>query len=266
MQRENQNTRKPSKSENAGSGFNASNLRGGGIALSLGAPVTVVNRIGCEIVTGHFKPSARMPNEATMLGRYSISRTVLREAYSKLTAKGLIQARTKVGTFVRPQTDWNMLDADVLTWHLQTMPPENLAEDLFALRRMVEPQAVAIAATARSEDALVAISEAYEDMKKFSTSERDLLDADFKFHNAILSATGNHFIGAFSSLIHAAMLTTFKLSWSGAANVQEARLLQHGSVLDAIRDRDPDQAKLRMEVLLDDSIRDVRGALKQETS
>lgn len=228
------------------------------------APVTVVNRIGCEIINGFYQPGTRMPNEASMLERYSISRTVLREAYSKLTAKGLIQARTKVGTHVRQQADWNMLDADVLDWHLQTMPSENIVSDLFALRRMVEPPAAAIAATTRSEAALAEISQAYAEMG--ACSPEDLLGADFRFHIAILAATGNHFIGAFSSLIHAAMQSTFELSWSGAAQIHEDRLLQHGGVLDAIQEQEPEQARLRMEKLLDDSIRDVRGALERENT
>lgn len=258
--------KKPPNARSGQSGLQAHNLGGVGIGLNFGAPVTVVNQIGCEIVNGHFMPGARMPDEATMLERYAISRTALREAYSKLTAKGLIQARTKIGTHVRQQADWNMLDADVLAWHLQTMPPENIASDLFALRRMVEPPAAAIAAMTRSEEALADIAEAYEDMRNCASRERELLDADFRFHIAILAATGNHFIGAFRSLIHAAMLSTFKLSWSGAAQIHEARLLQHGSVLDAIREKNSAQAQRKMETLLDDSILDVRGALEQEAA
>lgn len=229
-----------------------------------GAPVTVVNRIGCEIVSGVYKPGTRMPNEATMLERYAISRTVLRETYSKLTAKGLIQARTKIGTHVRQQADWNMLDADVLDWHLQTMPSENIASDLFALRRMVEPPAAAIAAATRSDDALAEISLAYAEMR--TCGPADLLGADYRFHIAILAATGNHFIGAFSSLIHAAMQSTFELSWSGAAQIHEARLLQHGGVLEAIQKKKPEQARVRMEMLLDVSIRDVREALERKAA
>jgi DNA-binding FadR family transcriptional regulator len=84
-----------------------------------------------------------------------------------------------------------------------------------------------------------------------------------RFHVEILMATGNHFIGAFSALIHAAMMTTFKLSWRGAAAVliKEERLLQHGEVLEAIRQRKAERAKERMEFLLDASINDVNEAI-----
>lgn len=224
----------------------------------------LVNLIGCEIVKGGFQPGSRLPDEATMLARYSVSRTALRETYGKLTAKGLIHARPKVGTRVRPQADWNMLDSEVLTWHLQTMPPETLATDLYALRRMVEPSAAALAAEARSDEALEQIAAAYAEMKACSEGGGDLIDADFRFHLAILSATQNHFIGAFSSLIRAAMISTFRLSWRGAAEIQDARLFQHENVLEAIRQRNPDLARKAMEELLDDSIKDVHEALEQK--
>ncbi|MGF1619505.1 MAG: FadR/GntR family transcriptional regulator [Rhodomicrobiaceae bacterium] len=225
--------------------------------------MNVLHRIGREIVGGEFEPDTRLPDEASMLKRYSVSRTALREAYSKLAAKGLIIARPKVGTSVRPHAFWNMLDAEVLGWHLQTKPAGEIARELYALRRMVEPAAAALAATMRTEDDLRKIEMAFQDMQATSMDESKLVEADLRFHVQILFATGNHFIGAFSALIHAAMMTTFKLSWRGAAAVliKEERLLQHGGVLEAIRERNAELAKTRMEILLDASINDVNEAI-----
>lgn len=232
-----------------------------GMELGSGNSTQIVNLIGCEIVNGTYKPGARMPDEATMREHYSVSRTALREAYSKLTAKGMIRARPKIGTHVRPQSDWNMLDSEVLTWHLHTMPPEAIASDLYALRRMVEPSAAALAAEVRTQENLSVITKAYSDMETCKSGTSDLIEADSRFHLAILSATNNHFIGAFSALIQAAMLSTFRLSWRGAQEMQEDRLHQHKYVLDAISDQNPVQARTLMERLLDDSIKDVRGGL-----
>ena len=228
-----------------------------------GAGVGVLNRLGREIVDGTFPPDTRLPDEASMLKRYSVSRTALREAYSKLAAKGMIVARPKVGTSVRPPAFWNMLDAEVLGWHLQTKPPEEIARDLYALRRMVEPAAAALAAGIRDEEELRKIEKAYEAMAIKANNEAELVEADLRFHLEILFATHNHFIGAFSALIHAAMISTFRLRWRGAeaAVIKEDRLKQHGEVLEAIRQREPDLARKRMETLLDDSIRDVNEAL-----
>lgn len=223
---------------------------------------SLLHRIGREIVGGSFLAGELMPNEATMRERYAVSRTSLREAYSKLTAKGLISARPKVGTRVRTRDHWNMLDPDVLVWHLQTVPAEEIAADLYALRRMVEPSASEMAAAQRTDEDMTDIDAAFTAMKANAGNENQLVDADFQFHLAILNATKNPFINAFSALIRAAMISTFELSWRGAEIIKDQRLAQHGAVADAIRDQEPARARVLMEELLDESIKDVSGALK----
>ncbi len=224
------------------------------------AASSLVNMLGREIVAGVYKEGAVLPNEAAMLERFGISRTALREAYSKLTAKGLVQARPRVGTSVRPRVHWNMLDHDVLAWHLQIVPVDEIATDLYTLRRMIEPAAAELAAKMRSDDDVKNISEALSDMRRHATEEAALVEADFRFHVAILTATHNPFINAFSSLIRAAMLTVFEMSWRGAEVIKDQRLKQHETVGDAIRDRRPARARRLMEDLLEESIEDARNA------
>ncbi|GAA3859902.1 FadR/GntR family transcriptional regulator [Celeribacter arenosi] len=222
----------------------------------------LVNQIGRDIVGGVHEAGALLPNEVDMRERFGVSRTALREAYSKLTAKGLVHARPRVGTSVRNRADWNMLDEDVLAWHLQTLPAEEIAADLYALRRMIEPGASRLAASIRSDEDMQAIDDAFAQMKRSTTDEAALVKADYAFHVAILSATGNGFITAFSALIHTAMLAVFEISWRGAEIIRDQRIRQHGDVADAIRAKDPDNAQRLMEELLDSSIEDVREAFE----
>ena len=87
------------------------------------------------------------------------------------------------------------------------------------LRQVVEPAAAALAASGRKGVAIERIGAAYADMERFKDGAGDLIAADLRFHLAILEATGNRFIGALGSLVHAALLCTFKLSWAGAARI-----------------------------------------------
>jgi DNA-binding FadR family transcriptional regulator len=221
---------------------------------------SLINTIGCEIVDGTFPPDETLPSEAFMLQRYSVSRTSLREAYSKLTAKGLLTARPKVGTTVRARTYWNMLDAEVLDWHLQTMPAGALATDLYALRRMVEPGAAELAAAEHTAKDILNLEAALRTMTENAANETELIAADLRFHLSILKATQNPFINAFSALIYAAMVSTFKLSWRGAEVMKATRLAQHAAVAEAIKAGNANSARALMEELLDDSIEDVVGA------
>ena len=153
----------------------------------------LAGRLGREIVGGVYPPGSLLPNAADMCARFSVSRTALREAYSVLAAKAMIVARPKIGTRVRAKADWNMLDPEVLSWHLQTTPTESFVAELFVLRQMVEPQAAALAATARSHTTIERIAEAYRRMEQFKDGAGDLIGADLDFHMGILDATGNHF-------------------------------------------------------------------------
>lgn len=209
-------------------------------------------------MAGAYGEGALLPNAQEMCARFSVSRTALREAYSVLAAKALIVARPKIGTRVRPRSEWNLLDPDVLAWHLAATPSEHLVDELFALRQMVEPPAAALAATAPSGETVCKIAEAYGRMERFKNGAGDLIGADLDFHMAILEASGNRFLAALGGLIHAALECSFRLSWRGAASIQDNRLMQHRQVLDAIRDGAPQTARDRMATLLGDSIGDVR--------
>jgi GntR family galactonate operon transcriptional repressor len=224
---------------------------------------SLAGRLGREIVGGIYPPGSLLPNAADMCARLSVSRTALREAYSVLTAKAMIVARPKIGTRVRPKADWNMLDPEVLSWHLQSTPTENFVAELFVLRQMVEPEAAALAAKAHSVATIDRIAEAYGRMDRFKDGAGDLIGADLDFHMGILEATGNHFLTALGGLIRTSLECTFELSWEGASRIQDARLHQHRGILEAIRDGSQELAKDRMTELLSDSISDVRQYLKQ---
>ena len=222
----------------------------------------VAATLGREIVAGVHPAGSILPTEPEMLARFSVSRNVLREAYSVLAAKGMIAARPKVGTRVRPVAEWNALDPEVLAWHFQAAPTEKVVEDLFTVRQMIESPAAALAASARSPATLLRLQEAYERMVKYRNGEGDLVAADLDFHMAILEGRDNPFLAALGALINTSLQAVFKYSWRGAARIQSERLIQHEVVLDAIRDGDPKKAHRLMTVLLEDSIGDIRKELR----
>ncbi len=226
----------------------------------------VAARLGQDIVAGVYPPGTLLPNAAKMCARFSVSRTALREAYSILSAKALILARPKIGTRVRPKSEWNLLDSEVLAWHLQATPTEHFVDDLFVLRQMVEPAAAALAAALGSPATVDRIAEAYGRMDKFKNGAGDLIGADLDFHMAILEASGNRFLAALGGLIQTALECVFRLSWQGAARIQDDRLLQHRGIFEAIGEGDAELARARMAELLRDSIEDVREYLRQRDS
>ena len=74
----------------------------------------ITQDLGVAIVTGQYSTTNPFPIEAELCRQYGASRPVLREAVKMLTAKGLLSARPRHGTWVEPEERWNLLDPDVL--------------------------------------------------------------------------------------------------------------------------------------------------------
>ena len=213
---------------------------------------SVTAALGCEIIAGLYPPSSRLPNEASLLVRFGVSRPTLREAFRALEAKGLIVSRQKVGTMVRPKADWHMLDADFLAWHMQAAPTEMFVNDVLQLRRIFEPQAAALAAEARDAASLARIESAYADMEVHKSGDAELIAADVRFHKEILQASGNRLLGALGSLIEMALVGTIKMAWRSLA-IKDDRLVLHRDVMQAIANRRPEAARAAMAKLLQES-------------
>ena len=73
-------------------------------------------------------------NIAQLQDELGVSLTALREALKVLTAKGLVDARQKRGTFVRPRSEWHLLDRDVIRWQFDTDADPRLLEELHEVR------------------------------------------------------------------------------------------------------------------------------------
>jgi DNA-binding FadR family transcriptional regulator len=230
----------------------ARRLRAGGVGPMAARNLHghVVQVLGQRIVGGALKSGEVLPPEATMAEEMDVSRTSLREAMKVLSAKGLVEARPKVGTRVRDARFWNQLDADVLAWRCSSMPTMDFVEKLSEMREIIEPAAAASAARHRTVSQLKHMQEAYDAMEAAPDPE-SWTSADLDFHEAILAATGNELLISLFSVIETALSSYFTMSARTTANFKYS-LPQHRAVLQAIRDKDADAAhKAMLKVIAD---------------
>ena len=192
-----------------------------------------------------------------------VSRTALREAVKMLAAKGLVESRPKVGTTVRPRSAWNMLDPDVLAWHIAVKPDRALFDSLFEVRLIIEPASAAMAAELASEAQRQELRAAYDAMEAACDDIDAAVGADLRFHQAVLNSTGNAFIESLGSVIETALAASFRLSDSAHPNAYAAALPEHRAVLDAIEAGKPEAARAAMLELLLDARADVHRTLKR---
>jgi DNA-binding FadR family transcriptional regulator len=112
----------------------------------------VINEIGNAIVAGQFPIGSVLASDAVMMEQYGVSRTGLREALKTLEAKGLVEARPKVGTRVSPKSRWNFFDPQVLAWHFHAPADPELYESLFRIRAALEAPMIALASRYRTAE------------------------------------------------------------------------------------------------------------------
>jgi DNA-binding FadR family transcriptional regulator len=169
---------------------------------------TIARELGIAIVSGRYSPGDLLDGEISSSEQFAVSRTAYREAVRILAAKGLVDARPKVGTRINPKAKWNLLDPDVLTWTFESEPDLDLLNSLFELRNVVESAAAGLAATRRSAEQLKTMRSALKAMATHTLATEAGRQADLDFHTALLAATCNPFIISLTSGVSAAISAT----------------------------------------------------------
>lgn len=209
----------------------------------------VVHDLGRRIISGEFAAGSPLPPQHECCALLGVSRSVLREALRVLAAKGLLDARPKAGTYVRPRDAWNFLDPDILEWRLAGAGAEEVVDQLYELRQMVEPIAASLAASKAKLGDFRNMGQAYDDMVAASDDER-IVEPDLRFHRAIIAASGNELFASLGRVVESALLVSFRIG-TGNPQGQEHSLELHKTILDAIVDRDPTAARLAMQKLIE---------------
>lgn len=206
----------------------------------------VVSALGRRIVSGDFITGNLLPSETELEREYAVSRTVIREAVKILSAKGLVTVRQRHGTSVNSREQWSWLDAELITW----LSLGRIAkEELFAfseVRRIIEPEAAALAAQRATDKQRQQILNAYERMVSDQAEAEQAVAADKAFHLAILEATQNPVLQSLRQAIEAIFDAVFPYTVNAFAH----NLENHAEVARAIARGDSDAARAHMSVLL----------------
>lgn len=215
----------------------------------------VINEVGLAIVSGQIKVGEILPGDGDMMARFGVSRTVLREALKTLEAKGLVEARAKVGTRVLPQTRWSLFDRQVLAWVLESGPSEAFLDSFRLIRLGLEVEAAGLAARHRDGDQLRLMQYWIAQRGKLAHQPEPFAMAEFELHRLIAEASANPFLRAASAMIEFGVAVTVsqRLDPQGAAPAEglaAAAAPLYGALLAAIEAAQPDRAQDAMTEIL----------------
>jgi GntR family transcriptional regulator, transcriptional repressor for pyruvate dehydrogenase complex len=213
----------------------------------------VVESLSARIREQHLAEGERLPTEAELMAEFGVSRTVVREALSKLQAAGLVHTRHGIGTFVA--------GADAAAPF--RVAPEQLAtlQDVIAvleLRIAIETEAAALAAQRRTRADLAHLRQTLRDFAEAVEQGRDAVAPDFQFHAGIARATQNprfaDLVAALgpSAIPRARLAGTVERSDEQKAYLQRVNL-EHDSILAAITAGDAEAARAAMRTHLANS-------------
>ena len=146
----------------------------------------LVTELSQRIRDGVIKRGDKLPTESAIMEEQGVSRTVVREALSRLQAAGLVETRHGIGTFVldTPSPSGFRIDpATIVTLR------DVLA--ILELRISLEVESAGLAAQRRSAEQLTAMREALDVLSQSATHSGDAVASDFQFHLLIAEACGN---------------------------------------------------------------------------
>lgn len=222
----------------------------------------VVEGIGRAIITGEYPVNSVLPRDDELAEKFGVSRTVLREAMKTLSAKGLIVARTRIGTKVRPRAAWNLFDAELLAWHLDADFGVPFLNQLYEMRLAMEPFSAGLAAERATAEQICELYSHIDAMRAADT-EKDFAIADLGLHKAVTEASGNAFMYSVGTLIEAALLTSFRLSSPASqTDLQREVVNAHLRIVEAIDRRDNAAAQDAMRHVIEFGRGRVQTAMK----
>ncbi|MDT1063948.1 FadR/GntR family transcriptional regulator [Paracoccus sp. CPCC 101403] len=213
----------------------------------------VVDGLGRAIISGEFAEGETLPGDPQLLERFGVSRSVLREAMKTLSAKGLICAKSRVGTRVNPRDDWNFVDSDVISWKMQAGMDREFVVHLRDMRLAFEPAAARLAALYATSEEIVELFSIVARIDNPNHSRESVAQEDLNFHLAVAEMSRNPFMRSVTTLIEAALAVSFQISSPALSPEGISRCAsQHLRIASAIAARDPDAADAAMrEVVLE---------------
>lgn len=208
------------------------------VGQRVGAVEYVLRDVTESIEAGIVKVGERLPSEAALAARYSVSRTVIREVLRACEARGLTVTRNGKGTFVvGPRSTHSMLFGEYTAAHLLEARPH------------IEVPAAGLAAIRRTEPEVEALFEIVEAMQNEQDPEV-WVAMDGSFHQALADASRNPVFVSVLRSIREALAGQSALLNRGSGRRQESDI-EHRSIVSAIARGSSVEAEDAMQYHLD---------------
>jgi GntR family transcriptional repressor for pyruvate dehydrogenase complex len=221
---------------------NASPLDGSA-TLRVGARLSeqLADALLIGIREGQWAPGERLPTESVMTARFGVSRSVVREAMSRLKTLGLIESRQGSGAYVK------QAEPVVERLTLASDGSVDAVLQMVEVRRALEAESAALAAARRSPAGLKSIQAAVKALDKAVRGGGDGVAEDVAFHTAIAQASGNPYLLATLAYLNNFLLDATRVTRANEAtraDLEQQVRDEHAQIVAAIEAQDVVAARL----------------------
>lgn len=221
----------------------------------------VVDDLTGQIRDGALRQGDKLPTESELMQLQGVSRTVVREAISRLQAAGVVETRHGIGSFVLGlpnEQSFHIDPTDLVTIH------DIL--NVLQLRQSLESAAAGIAALHRSQDDLDTLAAILAEFRQRLDAGQDTVDVDFRFHLSIARATGNRYFAEFMSYLGQTVIPRTRINTASLGKETQQRYLErvhyeHEEIYKAILLQNPLVASSAMQMHLNNSAERLRSTL-----
>lgn len=193
----------------------------------------IIEQIKDLVRKGELKSGDRLPSERDLSEQLQVSRTSVREALRALEMLGLVESKQGEGNFINCNFEKSLLEPLSIVFMLTG----SNADEILELRKIIEPQAAALAAKKITEQQLQEITEISNELNNSDDGEISA-ELDKKFHYKIMQASGNLLISnimfSVSSLVESYIKNT-KINITDKSSVKK----YHEEIYSALQKHDP---------------------------
>jgi|TARA_R110002072_G_scaffold84217_4_gene190882 DNA-binding FadR family transcriptional regulator len=223
---------------------------------------SVVAELEARIVSGSLPDNSPLPAERDLMAQFGASRTVIREAISTLSNRGLIESKPRFRPIVRKPDYETVLHATGnIVRHL--LNERGGVKNLYDSRAFIERALVREAATSAGKQDIADLKAALADNRAAIPESRAFYQTDVAFHGVLYRIPKNPIFPA----IHAGYTSWLAPQWERMLRAPERNQMNyraHEAIFTAILERDPVAAEEAMRYHLKAAWEYVRGTFDRE--
>lgn len=204
----------------------------------------VVDKVLELISSGAWKSGYRLPPERELSEAFGVSRTVVREAIKALEARGVLESTAGSGVSVR-SADVNIVSQSLQTY-MQLANRDDFEIRLNEVRRVLEVEMVALAASRRTPEQLNKLHQICQRMRAKGNTAKQMAELDFNLHITLAEATQNDLFKVLLAPLINQLRNHIILTWEDFPRPVEQVFDQHETIVAAVENGDAEAARQAM--------------------